>query len=329
VPESFVSPFPYEVPESLHGEKADAVLEVALPKIRRTALRRLIANGQVFVNGRPLDRPRKLRANDQIDLDPAVDLSRLPRIREKRLAKPETLFEDAACLVIAKPSELASVPDRHGEASVHGMLGEWFGDVDLRFVHRLDRGTSGALLLAKGRDAARALEVQFRERRVEKHYFALVHGQPPTDEFACDVPIGRTIRGGRVKAGEAKGSREAHTAFIVLERFRGYALLEARPTTGRMHQIRVHLKCLRLPLAVDPMYGGAKALWLSQIKPGYRAHGTEQPLIDRLALHAHRLVFVSPAGSRVEVSAELPKDFRITLEKLRRFASVGAGDRRT
>lgn len=307
------------VPGGLRGQSLERVLEHWLRDVRRPALRRLLREGVVRLNGIEADGRRKVEADDVLEL--GIETEELPRRARRAEGRPPVLYEDQACLVIGKPASLASVPDRHGEPSVHGRLAEWFGAEDLRFVHRLDKGTSGVLLLAKGSAAARSLEQQFRERKIEKRYLALVHGHPPTDEFRCDTPIGRTIRGGKVKLGEAKGAREARTDFLVRRRFRGYALLDARPRTGRMHQIRAHLMCISLPLAVDPLYGGASALFLSGFKRGYRAKREERPLIDRLTLHAQRMAFTTPdGGTRVEVEADCPKDLRVTLAKLERYA---------
>lgn len=317
------------VPDELHGRSLETVAMAWLRDVRRPALRRLIQDARITVNGQPRGAQRKVRAGDVLLLDGEVEPSELPRHRPKApsdASGPHVLFEDPATIVIDKPAGLASVPDRHHEPSVHGHFAEWFpGEDDLRIVHRLDRGTSGVLVLARGIEAARSFDLQFRERRVHKRYLALVRGQPLRAEFDADFEIGRTIRGGRVAIGKKKGARTAHTDFRVLRRYRGFTLLEARPSTGRMHQIRAHLMWLRLPLAVDPLYGGQEAVRLSEFKRGYRerGHGREAALIDRLTLHAWQLRFVSPAsGAEIEVTAELPGDLALVLRKLDRFALV-------
>jgi RluA family pseudouridine synthase len=271
-----------------------------------------------------------VREGDELSLVKEIDPGALPRFEKKgktaALQKPEVLFEDDSCLVIQKPSGLGSVPDRIGDTSVHQKLEEWFGPSgDLRIVHRLDKGTSGALILAKGKEAAKAFDLAFREKRIQKSYLALVRGIPHLDVLSCDERIGRTLRGGKVRVGPGKGSREAHTDFRVLDRFRGFALLEARPRTGRMHQIRVHLIRLGLPLAVEPLYTKSKGLYLHEFKKDYRKRPSheEKPLIQRLTLHAVYLRFVSPdSEEEVRVLAEPPKDFRVVLDKLGKFASI-------
>ncbi len=320
----------YVVPKELRGRRLDDVLETWMPNIRRTALRNLILEGLVRINGRKQDNIRKVKEGDLVQLDRQVERDRLPRFRAKKIdveAKPEVLYEDESCLVLDKPAGIPAVPDRHGDISIHKHLPEWFGeDADLRIVHRLDKDTSGVLLLAKGADAAREFDRQFQEREVKKTYLALVRGRPLQDEFECDAKIGKTISGGRVRIGDHKGGRESLTTFKVLERYRGFALLEAFPHTGRMHQIRAHLMWIRLPLAVDKQYGRGENVYLSEIKRGYQQKRDEKPLIHRQTLHALKLVFTSPAsGEEIEVTATPPKDLALVLDKLRRYAVLRQG----
>ena len=308
----------------------DDVLEIWMPKVRRTALRNLILDGMVRINGRKQERIRRVKEGDLVQLDRKVELEKLPRFKAKKIdveAKPEVLYEDASCLVLDKPAGISAVPDRHGDISIHKHLPEWFGEeADLRIVHRLDKDTSGALLLAKGVDAARELDRQFSEREVQKTYLALIRGRPLQDEFECDVKIGKTISGGRVRIGDHKGGRESLTTFKVVERFRGFALLEAYPHTGRMHQIRAHLMWIRLPLAVDKQYGRGETVFLSEIKRGYQPKRDEKPLIERQTLHAYKLAFTSPAsGEKVEVEVAPPKDLALVIDKLRRYAALRHG----
>lgn len=320
----------FEVGPTEHRLYAQDAIELWLPEIQRPVLRRLLRDGKVLCNGLPMEPKQRVREGDQLSLIEEVNLSKLPRFKRKGKGgfweKPEVLYEDDSCLVIQKPSGLGSVPDRMGEISVHQKLEDWFGaEADLRIVHRLDKGTSGALILAKGKEAARAFDVAFREKRISKSYLAIVRGIPHLDVLSCNQRIGRTLRGGKVRVGEGKGSREAHTDFRVLDRFRGFALLEARPRTGRMHQIRVHLLELGLPLAVEPLYSKSKGLFLHEFKKGYRKRPSreEKPLISRLTLHAVYLRFLSPdTGEEVRVLAEPPKDFRVALDKLGKFASI-------
>lgn len=312
------------IPAESAGIRMDWVLESWLPTIKRSALRTLIMEGSIRLNGRVIRKPKCVSEGDLLQVDGRIDLDALPRFRRKQDStekKPEILYEDDSCLVLAKPAGLTVIPDRNNERSLYHFLDEWFKGQELAVVHRLDRGTSGVLLLAKGKVAARELTEQFKERKVSKEYLALIRGNPLADHFVCDAEIGRTIHGGRVRIGRAKGAREAHTTFHVIERFRGFALLGVIPTTGRMHQIRAHLFWSNLPLVIDPNYGGREALFLSEFKLGYRGKRSEKPLLHRLSLHARRLSFRSPAsGEVVNCEAETPEDLALTIAKLRRFA---------
>lgn len=322
----------WTVPQELHGLRATEALQQLLPAIHRRVIRQLLRDGRITVNGHELQAHRKLRMGDLIAFEQGVELDELPKFRPEPVdtPRPSVLYEDGACLVLEKPAGVATVPDRQGQASLHGNFEAWFPGQDLRIVHRLDKGTSGVLVLAKSKEAAVAFDQMFRERQIEKVYAALVRGRPAREEFVCETPIGRTIKGGRVRLGNGKGARESTTHFRVREHFHGFTLLEARPKTGRMHQIRAHLYSMHIPLIVDPLYGGAREFRLSEFKSDYRARRgrVERPLIDRLTLHAASLRFHTPdpvaGGAEVLVEARLPKDLRVVVEKLRRYAGTGA-----
>lgn len=210
------------------------------------------------------------------------------------------------------------MPDRSGrESGVHGMLKVLRPDEDLRIVHRLDRNTSGCLILAKGLEAARHLDTEFRERRVHKVYSALVTGVPSLDEQQVDAWLGPDRRRpGLVVASdrERSGFREAHTSVVVRQRFARHALLELRPTTGRGHQLRVHLQSIGHPIVCDEDYGGERLL-LSRLKAAYkkRAGVEERPLLRRMFLHAECVAFCDVAGNDVTAQAPLPEDLAVAL----------------
>jgi RluA family pseudouridine synthase len=191
-------------------------------------------------------------------------------------------------------------------------------------VHRLDRDTSGVLVYARTADARRSLAQQFRRRTVEKTYLALVRGAVERD-LEIDLPI-RTLDGrtrAAVERGNHADAKPALTRVHVRERFGGHTLVECRPKTGRLHQIRVHLAAMGFPLAVDPVYGSGEGLWLSALKADYRRSRSheERPLIGRLTLHAASLAIDHPVhGERLTFTADLPKDFRAAITQLRRLA---------
>ncbi len=226
------------------------------------------------------------------------------------------LLEDEHLLAVDKPAGRIVIPGRGGgEPSLRREIESARGK--LWVVHRLDRGTSGVLLLARTAQAHRRLNLAFDRREVEKRYLALVRGRPP-EAFAVDLPLAPARRG-RTRAARAGDprARPAATRFRVLERFPGspagdLALLEAEPQTGRTHQIRVHLAAAGFPLAVDPDYGEAGPL---------RGPAGEV-LVDRTPLHAARLRLRHPAtGAPVEIEAPLPADLRRSLDALRALRS--------
>jgi 23S rRNA pseudouridine955/2504/2580 synthase/23S rRNA pseudouridine1911/1915/1917 synthase len=246
--------------------------------------------------------------------------------------KLEILRETNDWVAVAKPAGLATIPGRGENDSVLERLGRQLNlpssgqsDPRVRVVHRLDKDTSGVLLFAKHTAAQRHLSHQFQNNTIEKQYLAIVVGRPQQTEGEIDAPLGRHAADPKRMAVVKHGGRPARTLWKLEESFRGYSLVRCFPKTGKTHQLRVHLKHIGLPLAVDPLYnpptpGTPQGLMLSSFKRDYRPNRgqTERPLIARLTLHAHRLSFDDLADPRVEIECELPKDFRATLNQLRR-----------
>lgn len=239
--------------------------------------------------------------------------------------QPITLLHvDAALVAIDKPPGVLSAPGRSAHATVAGLLRgrpELADNPALRIVHRLDKEASGVLLYARTLAAQRHLVAQFAARRVEKVYLALVQGYVAAEEGAVDLGLVYDRRGNRVRAVAGRG-RPARTLYRVLERVAGNTVLECRPVTGRLHQVRAHLAALGHPLTVDPLYGGGQAVFLSQYKAGYRAsrRRPERPLIDRLTLHSLRITLEHPeTGRPLTLEAPLPKDLAATIRQLGRL----------
>lgn len=314
------------VERELSGIRLHDLLARSWPAVRRGDLRQLVSSGEVSVNGEECVSDRRLRVGD------VVLVQSLPRLRAKGdaakgvEADPLTvLHETGTALVVAKPAGVPSVPARHGgERGVHGHLKDLRPEDDLRIVHRLDRHTSGCLLLAKGLDAARHFDAAFRERRVQKTYVALVQGVPHQDAFPIDAWLGPDRRRpGMVvaSASEKKGFREAHTDVQVRARFRRHALLGLRPTTGRGHQLRVHVASIGHPIVADEDYGGERLL-LSRLKPDYkkRTGVEERPLLHRMFLHAEHIRLQDVDGSDLDVDAPLPEDLTVALRHVEKHA---------
>jgi 23S rRNA pseudouridine1911/1915/1917 synthase len=297
-----------------------AALERAFPAVRPTLLRARLAAGDVAINGEPCLADRRVRPVDLVTL--AGERPSPPVVVP---APPPVLWESAAAIVVHKPPGLSTVPERSGAAaSLHGLLPTLRPGADLRIVHRLDRDTSGCLLLAKGLAAAQHFDRAFQSSAVAKTYLALVHGAPAAAAFAIDAWLGPDRRRpGKVVAAARQQPqfRAAHTAVTVVQRYRQHALLTLQPTTGRSHQLRVHLQSVGHPIVGDLDYGGAPLL-LSTLKPGYklRPGADERPLLRRLFLHAQRLSFQDLDGAAVDVEASLPDDLAVALRQLDQLA---------
>ncbi len=234
--------------------------------------------------------------------------------------RSEIVFEDDVLVVLNKPSGLLVVPDRYDPRipNLQILLREKYGQVFV--VHRIDRETSGLVVFAKTAEAHRSLSVQFEDRETEKLYQAICLGETGDERGKIDLPISEDSKAkGRMRVDRSDG-KESITNYRVIERFSGYTHVELRPETGRMHQIRVHLSSIGLPILGDRKYGGGDGLLLSSIKSPYRANGEEKPLLSRTALHAAQLAFSHPTtGARMTFEAPIPKDMRISLNYLRKF----------
>lgn len=235
----------------------------------------------------------------------------------------EILFEDADLLVVNKPAGILSIPDRQGrnrpQESITRLITR---EQPLRLVHRLDRQTSGVLILTKNIESQRSLTDQFFHRRVEKTYLALVRGHADVESGLIYAPLAQHPTRPNQMIIADKGGKAAQTEWRIIERWGNIALVRCRPFTGRQHQIRVHLAYAQLPLLVDEIYSGSSAFYLSEVKSGYHPskRHEERPLIGRLTLHAESITFAHPRhNNRMKIEAPLPKDFQVTLNQLRKL----------
>lgn len=239
----------------------------------------------------------------------------------------EILLQDEHVVVVNKPSGLTVVPLRAGkEPCLKELLAARLGR-EVFAVHRLDRETSGVVIFALDAESHRALSLQFQNRKVTKVYWALVRGRPIPPTGSIRLPLARDKNPIKVVVSR-QGGKRSRTDYGVLQEFRGFTLVEARPLTGRMHQIRVHLAAIGCPLAVDALYGETDALLLSQIKSRYKQKKgrEERPLMSRLTLHARELTFTHPVSQvRSSVLAPLPRDFEVLLKQMSKHAPSSAG----
>lgn len=299
------------VPEELAGQRIDNYLLRELKGVPKTRIYRLLRRGEVRVNGGRVRPTTRLNAGDQVRIPPVRETmsgdSPQPSRQVMQRLEAAIIHEDDRLLVIDKPSGLA----------VHGGSGIAYGIVEalrlmrpqapfLDLAHRLDRETSGCLVLAKRRSTLRALHTQFRDGQVDKRYLALVQGQFETGQRrveACLRP--EAGKGGERVMRVHPDGLAARTDFRCLRSYDAWSLVEAVLHTGRMHQIRAHAAAIGHPVAMDRRYGSASAD--REIRPlGLR----------RLFLHAASLAFDAPHCGRIEVQAALPDDLAAVLDRL-------------
>ncbi len=289
-----------------------------LPELTRARVKRLLDDGRVLLDGRPAKAAARLRGGETIRVEiPDPGPSGLVA-QDLPLA---VLHEDRDLLVLDKRAGMVVHPARgtpHStvvNALLHRLGGAGGAGDRLGLVHRLDKDTSGCLVVARTEEALASLQAQFQGRTVEKTYLALVHGRPP-DEGRLETPYGRHPRD-RTRYTGRSGSRRAVTAWRVRERFGDRAaLLEVELHTGRTHQIRVHLSEAGHPIVADATYGGTRR---EGRLPGTDPLRAAALAVGRQALHAWRLGFDHPVtGRRVRFEAPLPEDFQRALALLRR-----------
>jgi 23S rRNA pseudouridine1911/1915/1917 synthase len=311
------------------GERLDRVLVERLPQLTRSAVQRLIDEGHATVNGRPVKHGHKLRPGEQIQVV-------IPPARPTAIAPEpiplDVVFEDADLIVINKPKGLVvhPAPGHTGGTLVNAVLahaGEDLsgigGEERPGIVHRLDRDTSGLMLVAKTDLAHESLQRQIGAHTVERRYLAVVRGTPKFERAEVDAHIGRhpvdRKRMAVLPSTAQPPPRPALTELQVLERFPGFALLEARLQTGRTHQIRVHCLYIGHPVVGDPVYG-------PRLRDPHIPHAVRTAIesLNGQALHAYRLAFDHPrTGERLAFVAPPPADTQCVMAALGSMYKVG------
>lgn len=285
--------------------RIDKMLGHHFTQFSRSQLQRWIEDGHVLVNEQIVKTKYKLAAGDVVKI--------IPETPQKIDLTPENIpldivYEDADVLVVNKPQGMVVHPaPGHPDHTLvnallyHSPLSTINGEFRPGIVHRIDKDTSGLLMVAKNDQAHRSLTAQLKEKSNQREYLALVHGVIKEEQGTIDAPLGRSLKDRKKQAVVADG-RHAVTHFKVLERFKHYTLVACRLETGRTHQIRVHMKYIGHPLAGDPLYGPRKTL-----------NGNGQ------YLHARLLGFKHPrTGQELVFTAPLPEYFKETLERLRK-----------
>ena len=246
-----------------------------------------------------------------------------------KISKIEIIYQDNDIIVLNKPSGVSVTKDRAGDEQLIDILPQQIGKElteELLLVHRLDKQTSGVLLLARNKQAQTTFSRYFEEKLVKKTYLAIVTGITTEKEGTIYAPIGVFRKNQSLMCIDRKDGKEAITNWRILADFGNAALVAVNPVTGRTHQIRVHLPSIGLPLAIDPMYGSTKPLMLSEFKLDYRLGfgQDEKPLIERLTLHAYQLELPNCETNRPKCFiAPLDKKFAATIKMLTKYNSNG------
>lgn len=315
------------VDESQAGNRLDWFLARQFPTYSRTHLRRVINAACVKVNGKRTKASHHLSPGDRISLV----LPEMPRSGPEPEEIPlDILYEDDALAAINKPPGMVVHPAKgHWKGTLASALQFHFdrlstigGPTRPGIIHRLDRDTSGVIVVAKNDRAHQRLALQFEHRSVTKEYFALVAGRPNLDRDVIDLPIGLHPHHREkmaVRRDDPHG-RPAQSFYEVLERFDGFAAVRITPKTGRTHQIRVHLASIGCPVLCDRAYGSRARLSRGELR---RRLEDDATLLERQALHAHRLRLTHPdTGAPLQFEAPLPDDIRQTLAALAEFRAL-------
>lgn len=309
----------FSVPEENAGERLDGYLASQIENWSRSRLQRLIDEGDVLVNGRAAKSSYKLRSGDEIE----AELEALPSTTFLPEDIPiEIIYEDSDLVVVNKPAGLVVHPAAGSKTGTLANalafhfqnLSKVGGEARPGIVHRLDKDTSGLMVVARTEAAHENLADQFRGREVFKSYVALVHGHVEKGSDQIDQPIARDPRH-RTRMAVVRGGREALTLYRVRQRLERFTLLDVELKTGRTHQIRVHLAWLKHPVVGDETYGGGRDNTIVDVKVRARV-----AKLGRQFLHAEKLAFRHPTtNERLDFSASVPAELSGLLQV------IGAG----
>jgi 23S rRNA pseudouridine1911/1915/1917 synthase len=331
------TPLEFEVKARTEGKRLDAYLASRFSDYSRRVLQKIIDADGVRVNDRVVKASYRVRPGDLV----SIRLPVLPDPTPKPEDIPiEVVYDDDVLTVVNKPPGMVTHPARgHWQGTMVNALQFHFdalstlaGENRPGIVHRLDRDTTGLLVVVKDDKTHRKLAGQFELRQVHKEYLALVSGVPQRHSDYIEQPIGfhPTSREKMAIRATSDGGKPAVTFYEVVERFRGFAMVRCEPKTGRTHQIRIHLTHIGHPILADKLYSGRDRITLADLIGNERpteplAQPPDTTLIDRQALHAHALRFLHPAtGKELNLTAPLPDDFTRTLAALRTFRSASS-----
>jgi 23S rRNA pseudouridine1911/1915/1917 synthase len=318
------------VGSSIVERRIDKYLHHRIGGYSRVMIQEIISAGGVKVNGKLVTKQsHKLRDSDRIEMTaPPPPPKEIP----PEDIPLQVIYEDDDFLIINKPAGMLVHP---AKGNLHGTLvnalsfysdklSSGLGEFRPGVVHRLDKNTTGVIVVTKNETAQWKIAKQFEHRQTYKEYLAIVHGTPALQSDRISAPLGMhpTVR--QKYSIRPYIGKEAITFYEIAEKFRGFSLMRMFPKTGRTHQIRVHLSYIKHPIVADDWYGG-KLVYLWQLKDGKAA--IEDPIIKRTALHAHKLGFTHPTtGKHVEFEAPLPPDMQNLLDLLRKYRKIQVRD---
>ena len=311
-----------QVGSSLKERRVDKYLHGQFNNYSRVMIQEVIKAGAVKVNGKVVKSSFKLSPGDKVELT-------LPELPTKDILPEDIplniIFEDNDIIVLNKQSDMIVHPAR---GNTHGTLvnaltfysdnlSSGLGEFRPGIIHRLDKDTTGVMVVTKNETAQWKIAKQFQRRQTQKTYLAIVHGTPELTADRINAPLGVHPKEREKYAVREETGKEAITFYEVLESFRGFSLLKLTPKTGRTHQIRVHLSYIKHPIVADDMYGG-KLVYPWQLQDGQSA--PQDPVIARYALHARSLEFKHPTTDEmVKFEAPIPQDMQNLIDMLRKF----------
>lgn len=325
IPDESSGPLTLQVGSSIKERRVDKYLHGRFSNFSRAMIQKQIGAGSVKVNGKIVKPSFKLSPGDTIVLT-------LPELPSKEIVPEDIplniIYEDENIIVLNKQADMVVHPAR---SNTHGTLvnalvfysdklSSGLGEFRPGIVHRLDKNTTGVMVVAKDDIAQWKIAKQFERRQVNKTYLAIVHGVPELTADRISAPLGMHPRVREKYAIRPEVGKESITFYETIESFRGFSLLKLAPKTGRTHQIRVHLLYIKHPIVADDMYGG-KLVYPWQLKDAETA--VEEPIVSRFALHASTLEFKHPTSDEmVKFEAPLPEDMQNLLDMLRKYRKL-------
>jgi len=321
-PDENAEPLTLHVGTSITERRVDKYLHGRFSNFSRAMLQEIIRTGNVKVNGKTVKQSFNLNPGDIIELT-------LPELPDKEILPEDIplniIYADDDIIVINKQADIIVHPARgntHGTL-VNALVGysetlsSGLGPFRPGIVHRLDKNTTGVMVVTKNDTAQWKIAKQFEKRRTKKEYLAIVHGTPELTRDRIKAPLGVHPKIREKYSIRQDTGKEAITFYEVLEAFRGFSLLKMSPLTGRTHQIRVHLSHIKHPVVADTLYGG-KLVYPWQLKDA--EPDVEEPVINRPALHAYSLEFEHPTTEKqVKFEAPPPDDMQNLLDMLRKY----------